>query len=115
MSTWRPQVPQRDITVYFGEDIDIGGHLTRNGADWTPDAGTELFFRVFRDAADGDTLDLQCTLTGAEFKIHVEVDVAATFTDQAAFWFYIKTPDTTDGNPKVITTGVVNRVDPGLG
>lgn len=115
MSTWRPQVPQRDITVYFGEDIDLGGKLSRNGVDWTPDAGTELFFRVFRSTANGGTLDLQCTLDGPRFNRHVEVTVAATFTDQDPFWFYIKTPDTTDGNPKVITTGVVNRVDPGLG
>lgn len=111
-ATWRGAPPVRDITICKGEDIDIGGSFTRDGAAWIPPDDTTVYFRVFRGTAQGGTLDLPCTLTDAEFSVHIESTVCDTIKDKTSFWFYVQTPDTTDGNPKVITTGKVKRVDP---
>ena len=111
-NTWRDKAPTRDITIHRGEDIDVGGQFRRDGAPWTPPDDTEVYFTAFRSAADSGTLTLPCVLDAHKFSVHIEETDCDTLKNGISFWFYVKTPDTTNGNPKVITIGKVKRVDP---
>ena len=112
MATWHEKAPTRDITIHKGEDIDVGGQFRRDGAPWTPPDDTEVYFTVFRKPAEGGTLTLPCVLNTNQFSVHIEETICDTLQSGVSFWFYVKTPDTTNGNPKVITIGKVKRVDP---
>ena len=105
---WRERSPQRDITVYRGEDIDLAFQLSKDGVAWVPPDGTTAFWRVHTDPVQ----DIMATLTGSHGSVHVEHTVADEWPDRASFWFFIQTPDTVDGNPKLITEGVIRRRDP---
>lgn len=108
--TWAVAPPVRNITICKGEDKDLGGRLSKNKVAWTPPSGTTIYFVVYiKDASD---LTLNCTIVDDSFSIHIEESVCDTIPDGAAFWFYVKTPDTASGNPKCICTGTVQRIDP---
>ncbi len=126
--TWRGDAPTRDITIYKGEDIKISGKLSRvvrdaNGAivrdasgrpqreSWVPPDGTQMYFVVYHKDASPDTT-IPVTLDDHKFSTHIEATTAATIGDGDEFWLYIKTPDTPNGNPTVISTGTASRRDP---
>lgn len=109
MTTWRAPAPTRDITIHKGEDITITGKFTRDKQPWIPPEGTEAYFVVYRPTTN---LTLPCVIIDDKFSTHIEESVADTIPNKADFWFYVRTPDTPDGNPKCITTGVVKRKDP---
>ncbi|QWS68142.1 hypothetical protein SEA_VANLEE_24 [Gordonia phage VanLee] len=111
-NSWRPPAAVRDITVHKGEDLELSGRFARQRLPWTPPEDTAVFFRVFRSPSDGGELDIVCAVDGDTFSVHVESSVADTFTNGCSFWFFVATPETTGGKPKVITTGRVFRVDP---
>lgn len=108
--TWRAKAPSRNLVLYRGEDIDIAGRFRRDGQPWIPPVGTECFFRTWNST--GTSTDYPCTIVDGSFSLHVESAVAEMIPDGAPWWFYVKTPETPNGNPKVITPGKVQRVDP---
>lgn len=110
MSTWHDAAPIRDITIHKGEDLDLSARFTRDGQPWTPPEGTTAYFRVW--ITKTTPTDIPATIVGNTLSAHIESSVADTIPKRASFWLYITTPDTPGGNPKVITQGKVNRVDP---
>lgn len=108
-STWREKAPTRNITVHRGEDIDIAGRFQRDGQPWIPPTGTTAWFRIWNA---GTLTDHACTIIDGTFALHIEAPVADALADGTPWWFYVQTPDTPNGNPKVITIGQVRRVDP---
>lgn len=108
MSTWRNRAPKRDITLHRGEDIDVAARFLRKGEPWIPPTGTTAWFRAWLPTP----LDIEVAITDGTLTAHIEAATADTIPDGTEFWFYVKTPETPNGNPKVITTGKVKRVDP---
>ena len=113
MATWRDKASSRDITVYEGEDLDLAFALRdpATNAPWTPPDGTTAFWRVFTDPVQ----DIAGTIVGSTGSVHIEHTVSDLWPNRRSFWFFVQTPDTADGNPKLVTEGVVQRRDPKRG
>lgn len=114
---WKPTAPRRDLTVYRGEDVDLSGKLSKDGQPWTPPDDTTVFWTI----VDPDSFAILATwpgvLVGNEFSLHVEKTALATLLSSIAdrnsgpqIRFYIQTPDTTDGNPHMVSMGTVKYV-----
>ncbi|AMS03837.1 hypothetical protein SEA_BAXTERFOX_27 [Gordonia phage BaxterFox] len=118
--SWNPEIPWRGLTIYKGQDIDIAFRLRLAQRDddgriiarvlWTPPDGTTAYFEAY--GKGHAPIQIPCNLDGSQVSTHIERTVLDTIDNGDEFWLWIKTPDTTNGNPKPMTRGPVTRVDP---
>ena len=117
MADWKTTAAKRDLTVYRGEDIDIGGKLTLNGQPWVPPDGTTAYWEIVDPYSFAVLAVWTAVISGNAFNVHVEADDLSTLLEDIAtaytgpqIRFFIATSDTPDGNPKCVTTGKVKYV-----
>jgi hypothetical protein len=116
---WKPTAPKRDLTVYRGEDVDMTAILRTlsDGQPWTPPDGTTAFWTI----VDPNDFTVLATWTGVVIdntvSMHVEqADLAALLapvadaTSGPQIRFYVQTPETTNGNPHLVSIGTVKYV-----